>query len=219
MPHELKGQKEHDRMSTTDYCKEAKRRAQLTNIGVWSRYSRRYAFTSKEQYWTLMDDKSFELQTIEAARLIKSRRQFHGINNSQEKYDACLKKFPGINGHFGELTVALRRADVCPHGGIFYLDTMSQLDEKSAVASTMLAATLSACGPRTLVAANFCLTKPRMGHKTISANTFEKRLLAATSEAMQERWALVTTSEGHDCYLPGKTRATQMVTLFFWRKK
>ena len=144
MPHVFQNRVEHDRVDI-DYREEAKHRAQLTNIAVWSLHSGRCTFNPDEQYWTLMDDKSFELETVETAKLISSRQQFHGINDNREKYEACLKNFSGITGHFGDVTAVLRRIDVCPHGGIFYLDTMSEFDEISAVASTMLAATLITC--------------------------------------------------------------------------
>jgi hypothetical protein len=215
MPHQENNLFEHDR-ADIDYREEAKRQAHLMNICMWQQQSKRLTFNSKEQYWTLMDDRSFELETLKTHNLISSPSQFHGVNDNERKYKACMEQFFGIQGYYGEWTTILRQNDICPHGGIVYLDTMSQLDEYSAIASTMLAATLEACGSQTLICANFCMTNPRQGQRVIESHIFSKRLLEA-SEKIQNKWALVMSPEGHDCYLPEKTSSTQMVTYFFWR--
>lgn len=213
MPHVRNSRASHDRV-VVDYRVDEKRRAQLQNIRIWRSLARRRRLRPAEQYWTLMDAKSFELETVEGSGLLVRRSQFHGVNNIPGNFRECVRNFPGISAHPGDWLDVMGTAPACPKGGIVYLDTMAQLDEISAEASTLLAATLEVCGPGTLVCANFCYTNPYRSHRKIPFGRFADRLLRFLPERVSSRWK--TPSKA---YLPEKTSSTQMVTFFFWRER
>jgi len=201
-----------------DYRNDRKQKAHLKNIEVWSHLTGRRVLSPEEQYWTLMDDNSFELQTLEEQGFLK-KAQFHGVNRDAEKVQACKTLFPGIETYLGEWTDIVRRYNPCTNGGLVYLDTMSQLDQISPVASTLLTATLDSVGPNTLVCANYCMDNPRSPTKKIPYDVFVSRILDRFEFSTATRsWEHIKFGQ-YDAYLPGKVNQTQMITFFFWRSR
>lgn len=197
-----------------EFRNEQKRNSHFKNIEVWQHLTNRKSLNASEQYWTLMDDNSFEVESLEMCEFLV-RNQFHGVNLDEEKCDKCRDKFPGININHGEWCEVVRRNSPCANGGIVYLDTMCQLDQVKSTGSTLLLATLDSVGPRTLVCANYCHDNPRSRTKVISPAHFIERIGV---DICNSNWEHIKFGD-YDAYLPEKTNMTQMITFFFWRSK
>lgn len=196
-----------------NYKAEAKHEAQLTNIEAWRKITGRKSLYAKEQYWTFIDSESFEIDTIESAGFLRSRRQFVGVN-----YDPYICK--NYSKKYGVRTIdlpwdlAVLKERPCPNGGLIYLDTMDELDgEKNRRASTLLNCTMRAAGKGTLICANFCFNRPRVSSKPLPLDVFVDNV------RLPKGWSLVPSPAGHDFNLPPRTNRTQMVTFFFWKAK
>lgn len=195
-----------------------KRHSHEKNIDVWREFSKRNRFTSEEQYWTLADPESIEYQSVNV--LLRSPAQYHGVNDDQDKYQKLIDKHPaGVRFHRGEWCLVVENERPCPSGGIVYIDTMHQPDQLRAKASTMLAAAMRNCGPRTLLCLNLCAVNPLRGHKDLSFDRFWFNVSNQLNSALADKWMRVFDKNGDTDFKSEITNITQMVCLFFWRRK
>lgn len=186
------------------------------NIDVWRNFSKRKRFTPVEQYWTLADTESVEFESMSA--LLRSSEQYHGVNDSEDKIAKLKGMHPeGACFHLGDWCTVVGSERPCPSGGIVYIDTMHQPDQLRAKASTMLAAAMRNCGPRTLICLNLCAVNPLRGHKELSFDKFWVNLSKQLDGPSRSRWREVLDGDGNSDFKSKKTNITQMVCLFFWR--
>lgn len=204
--------------------KVEKRVAHLANIEVWRNLSGRRSFLDTEEYWTLIHHESTEIGDVLGSGLISSLDNFHGINNDKTVFEECRRKYPEVKLHFGDWHMQMHTLDPCPSGGIVYLDTMTQVDErKHKAASWDTVFTLRNCGPGTLVCANFCIESPREGNRKLDIDLYQENLIKSLGPD-GNRWRMVDTqwSDQEDyksIYLPPKTNYTQMGTFFYWSER
>lgn len=192
-----------------DYQTQSKREAQLFNIVMWDQFTGRDYLLSWEQYWTLIDTNSFEIETLEDAQFLRSRQQFVGVNIDAQVCCDYATKY-GIKTIPLEWRQALRKQRSCLNGGVVYLDTMVELDgRRNKIASALLNETMEACGPGTLICANFCFSNRYRHNRTVNADRFLEHV------EFGEGWEHIKLPHGGDYSLPPKTNQTQMVTFFF----
>lgn len=210
-----------------DYRTEAKRECHLLNIEHWRQLTGRKALNPDEEYWTLADDESFEVESLEQAEFLPDRSLFHACNDNEGKLKALAKKFPGINTHHGHMERTAGDFCMCPHGGIIYLDTTYRLDLHRANASYLLTVVMQSAGPGTLICANV-IAQNVYNKKRLLPETFFKRVMKNFSDFSQWepsseiRGAIVHPTSGWVLlptrFIPKKTSRTQMNTFFLWKR-
>jgi len=192
-----------------------KQASHLKNIEVWQELSKRLCFLSDEQYWTLADPESVEFDSVSG--LLLRPNQYHGINNDRDKILELQTKHAEVskkNFHLGDWCLVIDNEHPCPSGGLVYIDTTHQPDQTRAKASTMLAAAMRNCGPRTLVCLNVCGSRTDLSFDAFWANVHDQ-----LSPSIENLWRPVIDKNRDTDFKPPKTNATQMYCLFFWRAK
>lgn len=201
---------------------DAKASAHSVNIEVWKNLSGRNSFSSNEEYWTLVQtpSESREVPDLLSVGLLSSVSQVHGVNRDPVPLAACKQVYPGLHTYKFEWRMAMYRHTPCPSGGIVYLDSCTQIDAGGyREASTDTLKTLEACGPDTLVCANFCLITSAGVRKVFETDTYRANVQQALKEEHRSRWSEVELDWGSGPefgYQPPMTNHTQMVTLFYW---
>jgi hypothetical protein len=201
---------------------DKKRGSHVKNTDVWQELSGKPRFSLKQEYWTLADPDSVEYESMDSLGILRSPSQYHFVNDDPSKIAVLKAKYgkqvPEQNFHCMDLCHAMLNSP-CKHGGIVYIDSISEPDKKHPVASTMLISALRNCGPKTLVCMNMCYTRPECGNKILPIGTFLSNVDSGLSESYKNLWAEVRDQDGHYGFCPQKTGMTQMLTLFYWRDK
>jgi len=185
-----------------DYDVQEKRNAHHVNVAIWSNITGRKSFYPCEQYWTLIDSTSNEVDNILESGLIASRTQFHGVNLSS---DVCreFSKRTEVQTYAGEWLAVIAAEKPCPKGGLIYLDTITQVNGHRSI--EMATRTIESSGKNTLICANFIIENPRK-HVTLDVEYFSKHLELPANCTLLEYG-----------YRPEKTSKTQMQTFFIWK--
>src|ERR1035437_4799453 len=184
------------------------------NISVYQKMAKLGQLPDDGEYWTLMHPDSDELETLDSKKFLK-RHQFHGVNDDHDLYQKCLKNWPEIErqSHLDDWIWVVSTHIICPRGGLVHLDTMTEYDRVRPGASTMTVATLRNCGPNTLVAANFCYSRPLHGHDEIGLRRFVERVNEYSTGKERARFEYLAGNE-----LLYVSHSTEMLLLYFWVK-
>ena len=197
------------------YGKE-KRFSHQKNVEVWRELSGRNKFSPVEQYVTLADTSSEEYESMMDLSILDNPSQYHMVNRDMEKLTILKKRYPLVpadNFHHGDWSIVMNCGPLCHHGGIMYIDTMSEPDNTRPIASTMLAAAMNNCGPQTLICMNLCYTNPRRS-KALSLDKFFENL----KKHSLPKWKMIESADNQTAFTPPKTSVTQMITFYFWRE-
>jgi len=181
------------------------------NIEIFQRESGQKKLRPDQQYWTLVLNKSDEA-TIMSRDLGVSPSQFHGVNRDPEVYEKCLAEYPGANLYLGDWCDVLDQQEICPNGGLIYIDSTSEFDRENGhpIASAMVTKALNRAGVGTLVCMNMCAENLRHPSAEISEKTFAERLRRQTDNPQMVSYI--------DRYEPQKSYTTQMRCLYFWKE-
>lgn len=195
-----------------NYRNAAKRRAREFNVLQYQRMTERGFLAGSEEYWTLLDCSSDEIETLERIGFLRNRKQFCGINRSQQACNKYAKKY-GVRTLTGSVGMLLAEYPPCPRGGLFYLDTMYSIRGRRGIPLINMA--LANSGSCTLIAYNLCVDR-----HTPRAQLDDLLQQHLSSISIPPKCQLLDIGKNNEfnVYLPPKTAKTQMLTTFFWKE-
>ena len=200
------------------YKTPIKQAVQRFNLAMWRNYTKRAALAADEEYYTLIDLNSLEIETLMAEGFC-TKSQIVGVNRDPAVAAEYAAKH-GVTTIGLEWKQAILKRPPCPNGGLIYLDSMVELDGcttsvEGVIASSVMSRRASSLLNYTfgtaatgMIAANFLLTNPH-GKTHGDIDTFIGNVDLGD-------WHHVKLQDGSD-YLTYKSRRAQMITFFFTR--